>query len=383
MRDLRRWCLVVLVLAALSGCRAVPCAPSIAAKPLGCSGSWAGIYPTTLAAWTCAGQVDREALIAQIEDQWAGGVTGLLVLGTLGEGESATDAERELIIATAVQTGRGRGPVIVGIHAGDTATALAHLEQAARLGAAAVLVKVPGPRPFAEVRDHVAALAGQNRLPVFYYHYPQRTRLRLTPCQVAELLLLPGVVGIKESTLNLAEVRQHVALTQGKDLTFLSGTALNLTQFLAVGGHGAMCPEAVLVPRVVAETQALAATSPAAARQRQKQLFACAPVLMGFPVSEGAARRLTMTLQDHHGPQPMLGEPEPARLKLALSRLGVPMTTALKAPFRALKKVDEIHVERAVPRLMDLRLAPCDRIPGIPALMTLEEIPNHAGGVHP
>jgi 4-hydroxy-tetrahydrodipicolinate synthase len=350
----RRLSAVLITLALLAGCQLcrsrteTPCCPPGPA-------CWSGIYPTVLTPWACGGcGVDMAALAAQVDYQFCGRVTGLLVLGSLGEGEYADMAEREAVIRTAVIAARGRGPVIAGIHTGDVGCALDQLRQAADCGAAAVLVKFTGPpsTPFCDIRSFYQALAAQRLLPIFYYHLPGETKLRLRPEEVATILRTPGVIGIKESTLDLGEVERHVELTRGYGTVFLSGTALNLTQFQEVGGHGALCPEAAVLPgyTVRAYEAAYLAGDRAAARSMQRELFALAPVLSGPRVREGMARTLVMTTQDLRLPMP-LGNPSSARLKAALAGRGVPISPVVKPPLPPLTEADARAVDQALGRL--------------------------------
>ena len=48
----------------------------------------------------------------------------------------------------------------------------------------------------------------------------------------ADLLAQPGIVGIKESILDLGEVKKHITLCKGTNKVFFGSTALYLTQFM-------------------------------------------------------------------------------------------------------------------------------------------------------
>jgi len=124
--------------------------------------------------------------------------------------------ERAQVIGTAVRVACGV-PVVAGIHTCDIDTAHAQLVQAKELGAAAVLVKYLGRRhaSFTEVCGFLAALGEMQLLPIIYYHYPNQTGLNFSPRQIADLLAQPGIVGIKESILDLGEVKKHITLCKG------------------------------------------------------------------------------------------------------------------------------------------------------------------------
>lgn len=318
---------------------------------------WAGIYPTVLAPFRDCGGIDVVSLEMQLRHELSGGVHGLLVLGTIGEGQYATNEERAEMIATSVRVAGRRVPVVVGIHTCNLDVAHAQLTQAKELGAAAVLVKYAGdPKaPAGHVLGFISALAEMNALPIFYYHYPSQTGLQLTPQDVANLLSIPGVVGIKESTLNLREVRTHVCLTRGQGKIFLSGTALNLTQFLALGGHGAMCAEAVLLPGPTVQAyHAYVHGHPEEARAIQRELFAMTPILRNRSTPPAVTRALLMSAQDHKVALPMGGDQPQARLKAALNCLGIPTAVAVKCPLPPLTCKERQRVEATMAKLQKI-----------------------------
>jgi 4-hydroxy-tetrahydrodipicolinate synthase len=323
--------------------------------------NWAGIYPTVLAPWTCDGGVDEASLACQINRELRGGVHGLLVLGTLGEGEYASMDERTQIIHVAVQTAQRCVPVVVGIHTCDVQLALTQAQQAKQLGAQAVLVKYFGnPRASCEqVLGYFAELNEKCELPIFYYHYPSESGLKLSPCCVAQILGMEKVVGIKESTLDLREVEQHIVLTRGLGRVFLSGTALNLTQFMDLGGHGAMSPEAVLMPgTTVRAYQAYVTGRRADAVCLQSELFATTPIMRGGMTSEDSSRVILTVAQNHHLAMPMGHDHPQARMKYALNKLCVPTLPLVKCPLPTLSWHDRHKVDRTLKDLHDTTCNP-------------------------
>ncbi len=347
-----RLCLICLLvfISSIHGQGNCPC-PAIPCKP-----QWAGIYPTVLTPWCCNGcGVDTEALTKEIRYQLVGGVHGLLVLGTLGEGMYANDSERAQVITTAVSLTRGKLPVIVGIHTGDAGCAMEKLQQAKALGAQAVLVKYTGPActPFCEVLGFYESLSRSGLLPIFYYHIPGSVERKLTPQEVVHILSLSNVVGAKESTLDLREVQAHIQGVCGQGKVFLSGTALNLTQFRSVGGHGAMCPEAAILPAdtVSAYETAYDVGNRSAARKQQRDLFVLAPLLKGGLITENGARMLTMASQDLKLPQKLGRDTSQARLKATLNSLGFTMNATVKPELPALSTWDRHIVSTTVKKI--------------------------------
>jgi 4-hydroxy-tetrahydrodipicolinate synthase len=347
MAALKRWwtiVIVVVVLDTLPGYSAYAGPACAAAVPCACP--WAGIYSVVLTPF-CAGGVDEASLAQQIQYQLHGGVNGFLVLGTIGEGQYTTLEERAQVIATAVRVACGK-PVIAGIHTCRLDEAIAQVLQAHELGASAVLVKYLG-NPHAavsEVFSFYAALCDLHALPIFYYHYPSETGLKLTAEEVAAVLNLEGMAGIKESTLNLPEEATHIRLTHKAVLT---STALNLTQVLELGGQGAMCPEAVLLPGPTVQVyDAYVHGRHDEARALQKELFATVPITSTRRTPPALVRVVEMSAADHTMALPLRPEHPQAQMKVALDCLGVPMSAAVKCPLPPLTERERKKVEATV-----------------------------------
>jgi dihydrodipicolinate synthase/N-acetylneuraminate lyase len=122
-----------------------------------------------------------------------------------------------------------------------------------------------------------------------------------------------------------------------------------LTQVLDLGGQGAMCAEAVLLPGPT--VQAYAAYREGRhdeARALQGELFALVPILRDRGTSPALARAVFMAAADHHLPMPLGHDHPEARLKAALNCLGVPTSPRVKCPLPPLTAKDQRRVARAV-----------------------------------
>ena len=170
------------------------------------------------------GAVDEEALGRLVERQIAGGSSALVPCGTTGEAPTLTMDEHHRVIAVTIAAAGGRVPVIAGCGSNDTATALRHIERAAKAGAAAALVVAPYyNRPDADgLVAHYTALAAASALPILLYNVPSRTVTDITPAVVERLAGLDRIVGIKDASGEMGRVVQH-RRTNGADYCQLSG----------------------------------------------------------------------------------------------------------------------------------------------------------------
>src|SRR5439155_659409 len=125
------------------------------------------------------GSVDEPSITRLVEHVLAGGVHGLLPLGSTGEGAALDEAARRRVLSAVVEAGAGRVPVICGVAQASVASVRTEIESAARLGADAVLVAPPFYYPM----DQASVLAFYRRIaeaapvPILVYNIPQFTKV--------------------------------------------------------------------------------------------------------------------------------------------------------------------------------------------------------------
>ena len=212
-----------------------------------------GIIPPMVTPLLDYDKLDAAGLERLIEHLLRGGVHGLFILGTTGEGPSLSyRLRRELIERTCRQV-NGRVPVLVGI----TDTAFVESAQvaglAAQAGAAAVVLAPPyyfAPSQ-AELLEYVEHLVRQLPLPLFLYNQPSQTKVPLEIETVRRAAELPGVVGLKDSSANMIYFHRLVSLFQDRpDFTLLVGPEELLAEAVLLGGHGGVSGGANLHPRL-------------------------------------------------------------------------------------------------------------------------------------
>jgi dihydrodipicolinate synthase/N-acetylneuraminate lyase len=212
-----------------------------------------GIFPPVVTPLRDRGTLDEPALGRLIEHLLAGGVHGLFLLGTTGEGPSLSVRLRTEVVERGCRLAAGRVPVLVGVTDTSFVESVRLAECAAKAGAAAVVVAPPCYFPVAqeELAAYVTRLAALVPLPVFLYHIPSLTKVGFEPETVRRLLDVSQVIGLKDSggqMQYLHEVRQIAAARP--DFTVLVGPEELLAEAILLGAHGGMCGGANMVPRL-------------------------------------------------------------------------------------------------------------------------------------
>ncbi|HEX6888033.1 MAG TPA: aldehyde dehydrogenase family protein [Candidatus Nanopelagicales bacterium] len=154
------------------------------------------------------GALDLDTVAPLVEFVLAGGVRGLVVAGTTGEGYALDLAERRAVLEAVQAAVAGRVPILVGVGGTATREALAQARLAAEAGADGLMVAAPAyvlPTP-EELGEHVRAVLEAADLPAVLYDYPDRTGVPFTERALDLLAADPRVVGIKEASGDLTRV---------------------------------------------------------------------------------------------------------------------------------------------------------------------------------
>jgi 4-hydroxy-tetrahydrodipicolinate synthase len=200
------------------------------------------------------GTLDLEAYRRLIEWHIAEGTNGIVAVGTTGESPTVDPEEHGELIRVAVDAARGRVPVIAGTGGNSTAEAIELTEHARKVGASATLQVVPYyNKPTQEgLYRHFRTIAERVDLPMILYNVPGRTVADLGTDTTLRLAQLPGIVGLKDATSDMAraaDVLKHApstfALYSGNDDTALA--------LVMLGGHGVISVTANIAPRLMSE----------------------------------------------------------------------------------------------------------------------------------
>ena len=207
-----------------------------------------GVFPALITPFR-DGELDEDAFVALVERQIAGGVHGLVPVGTTGETATLSHDEHRRVVELCVQTARGRVPIIAGAGSNSTREAIELVGHAKAVGADAALVVTPYyNRPSQEgIYQHYAAINDAVQLPVLVYNVPSRTSSDVTNETLARLARLPNIVGIKDATGDMTRV-SFQRLMCGDDWVMLSGDDPTALGYIAHGGHGCISVTANVAP---------------------------------------------------------------------------------------------------------------------------------------
>ena len=201
------------------------------------------------------GRVAEDTFRELVDWQIAEGSNALVPCGTTGEAATLSTQEHRRVIEIAVETARGRVPVIAGCGSNNTAHAIELTRNAKEAGADAALHVPPYyNRPNQDgIYLHLAAVADLD-IPIILYNVPSRTITDIAVETMARLSHLPNVIGVKDATGNLARVSAQ-RLACGELFVQLSGNDDMALGFNAMGGKGCISVSANVAPKLCSQFQ--------------------------------------------------------------------------------------------------------------------------------
>jgi len=201
---------------------------------------WHGVMP---AMTTCLDEHLRvDAAFMARHSQWLldNGCTGIISLGSLGQGATLTFAEKEAVLRNMTAAVGDRAPVVASISALSTEEAVGLAKAAEQAGCSGLMVLPPYVYcgDWREMKAHVTAVFRATQLSCMLYNNPVAYGTDFRPEQVAELAQqYENFAAVKESSTDVRRVTAIRALT-GDRLQVFVGVDDAIVEGLAAGAVG-------------------------------------------------------------------------------------------------------------------------------------------------
>ena len=221
------------------------------------------------------GSLDFDAYRRLIDWHVAEGTNAIVAVGTTGESPTVNQREHGELIRVAVDAARGRVPVIAGTGGNSTSEAIELTRHAKAVGADATLQVVPYyNKPTQEgLYRHFRTIAETVDLPMILYNVPGRTVADLANDTTIRLSEVPGIVGLKDATGDVARAADLLRRLPA-NFALYSGNDDSALALMLLGGHGVISVTANVAPRLMSEMcRAALGGDFARARQLNAQLW--------------------------------------------------------------------------------------------------------------
>lgn len=206
---------------------------------------WTGVFPAVTTQMQHDQSLDLPATARHLETLIDSGVAGLIVCGSLGENQCLQPEEKRAVLKCAIDTARGRVPVLSGVAEMSTRAAITYLQEGEKLGASGFMIMPPMVyKSDARETEHwFRTLANATPLPWMLYNNPVGYHTDVTPEMFVQLADIENLIAIKESSANtrrITELRNKVGdryqLFTGVDDLFLESAILGIDGWVAGSG---------------------------------------------------------------------------------------------------------------------------------------------------
>jgi len=188
-----------------------------------------GIIPPMITPLLDRDTLDIVGLERLIEHILSGGVHGLFILGTTGEAPSLSYRLRNEFIEHVCGLVKGRVPLLVGITDTSFSESVNTACKAKDAGAQAVVLAPP----------------------YYLYNMPSLTKAVFEPQTVRAAAEISGIVGLKDSSGNMAYFHQlQFLLQENPDFSLLMGHEELLAEAVLLGAYGGVCGGANIIPKL-------------------------------------------------------------------------------------------------------------------------------------
>ncbi|HKD86093.1 MAG TPA: dihydrodipicolinate synthase family protein [Terriglobales bacterium] len=203
--------------------------------------NWTGVHPAVTTPFNADFTVDHDLLFRHMMWLLENGCSGLVMLGSLGEGATLEQTEKCAILRTAVRASQAKGtPVVAGVSSLSTNEAVRQAKEAEQAGCSGLMVLPPYvyASDWREMKAHVATVMGATGLPCMLYNNPIAYKTDFTPANMADLAAdVENFVAVKESS---SDARRAMAIREvvGNRLHISVGVDDIIVEAIAGGTRG-------------------------------------------------------------------------------------------------------------------------------------------------
>lgn len=222
----------------------------------------AGVVPPLATPLTDADTLDGAGLEKLINHVLGGGVHGLFLLGTTGEGPSLSKRIQYEMVKESARIINHRVPVLVGISDASFIESIRLAEHAAGCGADAVVLAPPYyfPAGQPELLEYLKDIAPRLPLPLFLYNMPAMTKVDIEVGTLLRAAEIENIIGFKDSSGNMIRFHEYIqVLRERRDFSLFMGPEELMGEAVLFGGSGGVTGGANIHPRLFVDLYEAAA----------------------------------------------------------------------------------------------------------------------------
>ncbi len=214
-----------------------------------------GVIPPIVTPVDAEDCVEEQGLRRVVEHVIAGGVHGILSLGSNGEFYGLDHEQQERAARITIEQVAGRVPVFMGVGAITTRECVQLTRMGESLKAQAITILPPmflNPSED-ELYQHFRKVAEATSLPVLLYNNPDRIGNNISANLIERLADIPNIVGVKDSSGDMTLTAEYIRRTRDNGFNVMAGRDVLILGSLVYGAVGCVASTANIVPKLVVE----------------------------------------------------------------------------------------------------------------------------------
>jgi len=258
--------------------------------------NWKGVFPAVTTQFLQDQSLDLEATARHIEVLIASGVSGLVMLGSLGENTALEPEEKRRVVEMAIQASRGRVPVLSGVAECSTAAACRYARDMEALGADGLMV-LPAMVYKSDPREtlaHYRSVARATGLPILCYNNPVSYDVDITPAMFADLAAERNLIAIKESSGDVRRITDLIN-TVGDRYVIFAGVDDLILESVLLGAQGWIAGIGLAFPK---ENQYFWDLATAGRWEEAREIYRWYTPLLHLDVSVKLVQNIKLAMQE-------------------------------------------------------------------------------------
>ena len=197
-------------------------------------------------------KIDVHATKTLVNQLIRSNVSGLFIIGTNGEFHVMTQEEKLQFAKIVIQETNKRVPVYVGTGGNSTEEVVTLSKEMEKIGADALSVITPYFLSLneEELYRHYVTIAEAVSIPIVLYNIPKNTGIHLSTDLIKRLAKINNIVGIKDSSGDIENIKRYIEATKEDDFSVLSGSDSLIFKALDAGATGAIAATSNLLTNI-------------------------------------------------------------------------------------------------------------------------------------
>ncbi len=212
-----------------------------------------GIIPALVTPFNDNGTINYDESKKLLDYTMKGGVHGLFIMGTNGEFYAIGVHEAVNYTKFVTDYVADKLPVFVGLGSNNTDMAVKQGLRLKEAGAKYFTVITPYFQALNdnELIDYYTTLADALETPILIYNIPARTNINVSADVVKVLADNKYIIGIKDSSGNMDNLKGYIDASEGKEFDVLCGSDSKILTALKLGAKGAVASTSNLIPQII------------------------------------------------------------------------------------------------------------------------------------